>query len=78
MMIDEQREFLCALNNLTDKELLVIGKRIAPTDYGVRFYNNKQHKKFFHNRETLLKAIRRGYSFLDGRRKEELHRHLEV
>lgn len=36
-----------------------IAKRSGSTDYAVRFFNNKQHPKFYRNRETLSKAIRR-------------------
>lgn len=42
--------------------LLAIGRRIASTDYAVRFYDNKQHPKFHTNREALEKAVRRAWS----------------
>lgn len=42
--------------------LLAIGKRIASTDFAVRFYYNKQHPDFHTNREALEKAVRRAWA----------------
>lgn len=47
---------------LTVPVLLDIGKIIASGDYAVMYYKNKQHPQFYHNKETLIKAIQRAYN----------------
>lgn len=42
--------------------LLKIGKEIASTDFAVRFYHKKNHKKFYKNKRELLRTIRRSYA----------------
>ena len=83
----KQKEFRKAINNaitevygmdfieltrrLPDKILLEVGKLIASTDYAVQFFKNKGHPKFYHNREALERAVRRGWSlsfFYSGER----------
>jgi len=44
------------------KCLLEIGKTICPDDFAVRFYNNSEHPKYYHNRNQLEQAIRRIYA----------------
>lgn len=50
------------INELPVKTLLRIGKRVCSTDYAVRFYNNKNHPQFYHNKEHLQQAIRRAWA----------------
>lgn len=42
--------------------LLEMGKRVASTDYVVRYYYNSKHKKFYKNKEGLKKCIRRAWN----------------
>jgi hypothetical protein len=39
--------------------LLNLGREVAPTDYAVAHYNHKPHRRYFHNRAALEKALRR-------------------
>jgi hypothetical protein len=41
--------------------LLKLGRRVASSDYAVRFYRNRQHPKFHLNRPKLRKALRRAW-----------------
>ncbi|EGQ61263.1 hypothetical protein GGI1_05490 [Acidithiobacillus sp. GGI-221] len=43
----------------TGQALLTIGERICRGDYAVRYYRDKQHRKFYGNFQQLLKALRR-------------------
>ncbi len=54
-------DFIELTRRLPDKILLEVGKIIARTDYAVRFFKNKGHPKFYHNREALERAVRRGW-----------------
>lgn len=42
--------------------LLKIGHVVAPTDYAVKFYYNKQHSMFYKNKEKLRKVIIRAFA----------------
>lgn len=64
-------DFIELTRRLPDKILLEVGKLIASTDYAVQFFKNKRHPKFYHNRETLERAVRRGWAlsfFYSGER----------
>ena len=56
-----QINYLELINKLSEKVLLEVGKYVCSTDYAVRFYKNKEHPKFYKNRASLEKAIRRSY-----------------
>jgi len=58
----DQNEFNALVSTLPDHVLLEIGKRTCSTDFAVRFYNDKNHKKFYKNRSELERAIRRMYT----------------
>lgn len=51
--------FPALLAQLSDAQLLELGKRGASTDFAVRFFNDKHHRQFYHHRPTLLRAVRR-------------------
>lgn len=42
--------------------LLEIGKIIAASDFAVMYYKNKQHPAFYHNKESLIKAVQKAYN----------------
>ncbi len=69
-------DFVELTKRLPDKTLLELGELIGSTDYAVRFFNNEGHPKFYHNRETLEKAVRKEWStsFID--RAERMAEHL--
>lgn len=56
------KEFVELVDDLPIWLLLEMGKRVAPTDFAVRFYYDKRHPKFHLNRKSLRKAIRRAWS----------------
>lgn len=41
---------------------LNLGKQVASTDYAVCHFNNKNHPKFYHNKEALLHALRKAWN----------------
>lgn len=51
--------FPALLAQLTDAQLLELGKRGARTDFAVWFFHNKHHPKCYHHRPSLLRAVRR-------------------
>lgn len=51
--------FPALLAQLTDAQLLELGKRGASTDFAVRFFHDRHHPKFYHHRPSLLCAVRR-------------------
>ena len=55
------------LDELSDDELLKLGKIFALTDLAVKFFKSKHHPKFYKNRDELIRAIRRnqGHTFYD-------------
>ncbi len=50
------------LGSLSDEVLLEIGRRVASTDFAVRFYNNPKHPKFHQNSRELVRAVRRAWA----------------
>jgi len=38
------------------------GERVCSTDFAVRFFNKKEHPKFYRNREALERAVRRAWA----------------
>jgi|GEM_PF-6714630 len=44
-----------------DDLLQKIGEAVCSTDYAVRFFNNPNHKKFYHERRELLRSLRRAW-----------------
>ena len=75
--IDNCNEFVSLTRTLPVYKLLYIGKRICNTDYAIRFYNNKKHKKFYHNRPAVEKAIRRAYAMGAFNHRERIKEILE-
>jgi hypothetical protein len=51
--------FPALLAQLTDAQLLELGKRGARTDFAVRFFHDQRHPKFYRHRPSLLRAARR-------------------
>ncbi|PGP18645.1 hypothetical protein COA01_23165 [Bacillus cereus] len=69
--------FLDALEKVSIECLLELGKRIASTDFAVRFFNNKRHPQFYRNKEALLKAVRRSYGVGAFEHREQAHQIME-
>lgn len=80
MLSDKYKEKLKAfgkpveevINDLPEEVLLKIGKRVCSTDYAVAHYNDDWHPKFYQNKETLQKAIRRCYTIGAFNHKEQI------
>lgn len=66
-------DFISLVPTLNIELLLKIGKRICSTDYAVRFYYNKNHPKFYKQKDLLIKAIRRAYSMGAFNHREQAH-----
>lgn len=69
-------DFIELTKRLPDETLFELGKLVGSTDYVVQFFGNKNHPKFYHNREALEKTIRKEWStsFID--RAERMANHL--
>jgi hypothetical protein len=65
------------INHLPMKDLLFLGKRFCLTDFAVRFYSNKQHPKFFKNREALVHAVRRAFAMGNKETKRKIKEFFE-
>lgn len=50
------------VNSSTNNVLLEIGRIVAPEEYAVRFYNDKEQSIFYKNEERLRYAIRKAIS----------------
>jgi hypothetical protein len=55
------KDFIQLSDKLEDDLSLKIGKSVCDTDFVVRFYKNKNHKQFYHNRKELIKSVRRAF-----------------
>ena len=67
----KDHEFLKLTEKMKISTLLAIGKRIASTDYAVRFYYKKNHPKFHLKREQLEKSVRRAFGIGAFNHKEQ-------
>ena len=50
------------INTLPIKTLMPVAKLVCGTDYAVRFYYNKNHPKFYRNKEAFRHALRRCFT----------------
>ena len=67
-----------AINHYPVQELMPLAKRICGTDYGVSYYNNKNHLDFYHNEEAFRHALRRCISLGYKGLKEQIIKELNL
>lgn len=67
-----------AINTFPISKLMPAAKLVCSTDYAVRFYNNKNHPKFYRNQEAFRHALRRCVAFNAFNHKETLIQMLDL
>ncbi|MFB3764841.1 MAG: hypothetical protein ACE14P_06280 [Methanotrichaceae archaeon] len=71
-------DFEYVIENLSDEILLKMGRAVASTEDAIAYFDDEGHPEFYHNRQALLKAIKKAWAIGADDHKEKLVRYLDI